>query len=118
MRSVLVGVAAVCLFSSASPLFGQPPDRKPQELKLEGDSVKVQGRLTADDPKDPKTQRPSQTYTLKLPAGAIIVIELVSSEFGAFLRLEDSARKEPAFDDDNHFGLNSRIVFETEKEAE
>jgi tetratricopeptide (TPR) repeat protein len=50
-------------------------------------------------------------YELELEAGPTYSIDLESSRFDAFLRLEDSAGKELLRDDDSGEGTNSRLIF-------
>src|SRR5205807_9641526 len=51
----------------------------------------------------------------KMAAGTTYQIDLVSTAFDAYLRLEDSAGKQVAQDDDSGGGLNARIVFTAKK---
>lgn len=71
----------------------------------------VQGSLAASDPRDRVRQNsPHKVHTLALTARETFTIDLVSTEFDAFLRLEDAGAKELASDDDGGFP-NARIVF-------
>jgi serine protease Do len=68
--------------------------------------------LTARDPA--ARARPgcySRAYTLKLAAGARVIIDLESLEFDAFLHLEDAAGKKIAEDDDSGGDLDAHIDF-------
>jgi serralysin len=44
-------------------------------------------------------------------AGAVYTIQMDSSEFDPFLRLEDSTGQQVAFNDDSGDGLNARIDY-------
>jgi serine protease Do len=69
-------------------------------------------RLAASDPVD--NVRPGcrhQAHLFKLTAGASYAIDLESTAFDAFLRLEDLAGKQLAQDDDSAGNLNSRIEY-------
>src|SRR5262245_16443356 len=80
-----------CLLVAAASAVGG--DKKPILSKV--------GVLSEDDPKDTKLKTsPSRNYTVKLTAGKTYQIDLRSSEFDSYLRLEDSAGKEVAEDDD------------------
>src|SRR5689334_7950006 len=69
------------------------------------------GQLAANDPLDPRLNRPSKVYSLKLQAGKAYQIGMVSAELDYFLRLEDARGAELASDDDGGGNLNSRILF-------
>jgi RNA polymerase sigma-70 factor (ECF subfamily) len=71
---------------------------------------RVEDELRDDFPADAKANHgPSKKHTIFLRKGHPYVIDLVSSDFDAFLRLEDSKGKELARDDDSGGGLNARI---------
>jgi tetratricopeptide (TPR) repeat protein len=53
----------------------------------------------------------SKTHVLFLDEGQDVVIDMTSSHFDAFLRLEDSRGRKLAEDDDSGGGLNARIAF-------
>ena len=76
------------------------------------------GTLTKDDPKDAQRGGPMKTYTVKLTAGNVYTIDLVSSEFDAYLRLLDAKDNQLDEDDDSGGDLNSRIIFNCTKTAE
>lgn len=78
---------------------------------------KVDGQLAKGDAKD-KVRRFSvcKVHTLKMTAGQSYTIDLVSKDFDAYLRLEDSDGKELAHDDDSGGGLNARLVFRAPKD--
>jgi hypothetical protein len=81
------------------------------------DKLKVEGKLRPDDPKDKVlTQRPHKVHEMKMKAGRTYQIDLVSTAFDSFLRLEDSTGKQLAQDDDSGGDLNARIVFKAPKD--
>jgi hypothetical protein len=72
------------------------------------------GVLGANDMRDPQTRGPSRVYTVRLIQGRTYVIDLSSQQFDSFLRLEDSAFRQVAQDDDGGGGVNgldARIIF-------
>lgn len=78
--------------------------------------LRVDGKLTAADPKDKKGKGSHyKIHTVKLEEGTTYVIDMVSDDFDAFLRLEDRDGKQVAEDDDGGGGTNSRIVYDVTK---
>src|SRR5207253_1768388 len=65
-----------------------------------GDALlKVEGQLTREDPLDPVLKKGfHKVFEVKLTAGAYYQIDLVSKDFDAYLRLEDSKGKPLAED--------------------
>lgn len=85
----------------------------PRPMKFDPNVIlRDANRLTSQDPAPRgKAGCHSRAYSVKLAAGDQVVIELESLEFDAFLRLEDSAGKKLAEDDDGLGDLNARIQF-------
>ena len=76
------------------------------------------GKLSANDLVDPqRADRRMKSYSIKLAADEQVSIELDSSAFDAFLRLEDSAGKKIAEDDDSGGDTNAKIVFRAPREG-
>ena len=73
-------------------------------------------RLLADDPPDKVRRNPHKVHTFKMKAGQVYFLDLVSTEFDTYLRLEDSSGKQLAEDDDSGGNLNARIVFHAQRE--
>jgi serine protease Do len=74
-------------------------------------------RLTAADPKDTDRKSSHQkVYTFKMDPASIYTLDMTSKEMDSFLRLEDSAGKQLASDDDSGGNLDARIVFRPNKE--
>lgn len=71
----------------------------------------AQGRLIAADPIDPMMRNPCKRYPMAMTAETVYVIDLISTDFDAYLRLEDRAGKQLAFDDDSGGNRNARIFF-------
>jgi thiol-disulfide isomerase/thioredoxin len=111
LRICSIGVIALMPLVSA---FNQPGGGQKDDKEF-----KVEGVLKTDDPKDKKTEVPSQTHNYKMTAGKAYVIRMVSSEVDAFLRLEDSGGKELAMNDDEApDSFNAKILFKCDKDGE
>src|SRR5205814_245913 len=75
----------------------------------------VESALTKDDPRDKDSPGCfCKIYTYTMAAGKTYQIDLMSKEFDAFLRLENSAGKTVADDDDGGGNLNARIVYKAD----
>src|SRR3954452_13183075 len=55
--------------------------------------VKLVGQLTPDDPRYPKYGQPSKLHVMKFQKDKKYIIDMKSTEFDSYLRLEDSAGK-------------------------
>jgi len=83
-----------------------------EEKKADDNGTEIKGKLSPDDPRDKvQAKSPHKVHTMKWKIGESYQIDLVSRDFDAFLRLEDSAGKQLALDDDSGGMLNARIVF-------
>jgi hypothetical protein len=72
----------------------------------------IQGKLTTADPFDRlRPARRSRTHQVPLSAGRPVTIDLTSTEFDTYLRLEDPAGKKLLEDDDSGGGRNARVAF-------
>lgn len=69
------------------------------------------GVLTGSDRRDTRMRGPCHIYNLKMTAGRTYVIDHMTNQFDAYLRLENAAGIEVARDDDGGVGLNSKIIF-------
>jgi hypothetical protein len=76
--------------------------KKPSEVKA---------RLNANDPADDARSVPCQLHSIALKANKTYVIDLESTEFDAYLRLESPEGKMIQEDDDSGGNLNSRIEY-------
>jgi thiol-disulfide isomerase/thioredoxin len=79
--------------------------------------LKVEGKLSKEDPKDKVLKNsPHKVHEFKMTEKSIYVIDLSSKDFDSVLRLEDSAGKQVAINDDaTPETLDSRIVFKAPK---
>jgi thiol-disulfide isomerase/thioredoxin len=82
-----------------------------------GKGLKIEGKLSADDPKDNVLKKsPHQVHEFKMGFGKIYIIDLSSKDFDSFLRLEGPDGKQVAINDDANPGtLDSRIVYKAAK---
>jgi len=79
----------------------------------DGESLNIKGELSNDDPKDKLLKKsPFKQHLFDMKAKQVYVIELKSGDFDTFLRLENMAGRQVAYNDDVGPGdLNSRIVY-------
>ncbi|MCI0682965.1 MAG: PPC domain-containing protein [Gemmataceae bacterium] len=76
-----------------------------------GDLVFAADVLRSTDPYDRvRKQSYSKARTVRLPAGQTLTIDLTSTAFDTYLRVEDEDGNEVAADDDGGEGLNSRVT--------
>ena len=108
---------ASCVLPSGAAL--RAGDEKPKETAKSGPLLSKEDELTDDDEADTHpqlTNSPRKVYAIKLTKGKTYQIDLKSKDFDAVLRLEDSAGKEVAFNDDyDPHSLDSRIVYTAAK---
>src|SRR5436309_3118086 len=79
--------------------------------------LNVKGELKKDDKEDKvRDGRKSKIYKLPMKAGTNWEINLKSNDFDAYLRLEDSSKKQLAEDDDSGGNLDAKIVFTAPKD--
>ncbi len=83
-----------------------------------GKEIKFAGKLTANDTLDKKRNAASKVYVVRMKAGSAYTIDMVSSQFDSYLRLEDKGGKELAEDDDSGGMLNAQIVFACPRDGE
>jgi len=90
-----------------------PPTPATGKLTLNNGQASVQGNLAANDPKD--RMRPAsvcKVFTINMVAGKNYQIDMIKgNDLDPYLRLEDSAGKNLAQDDDSGGNLNARLVF-------
>jgi hypothetical protein len=83
------------------------------ELEMKDGMAKVEATLTGKDATDAVlTHSVCKIYAIKLAKGKSYQIDMMSKDLDSFLRLEDSAGKELAKDDDSGGNHNARIQFE------
>ena len=100
--------------------FAPPTPPPPPSTKKSDPNVLLHetGKLSDADPIDPQRKgRRIRSYTIKLAADEQVTIELDSTEFDAYLRLEDSAGNKIAEDDDSGGDTNAKIVFRAPREG-
>jgi hypothetical protein len=92
---------------------------KPKELNLKDGTAKVEAKLAGIDQTDAvQTHSVCKIYAIKLAKGKSYQIDMVSKDLDPFLRLEDSAGKELAKDDDSGGDRNARIQFQCPENGE
>ncbi len=75
-------------------------------------SAPIAGKLTSSDPPDPvRKDCRHHVYTWALDAGKTYWIDVASTDFDAYLRLEDAKGQRLAEDDDSGGGFDARLVF-------
>jgi serine protease Do len=97
-----------------------PPPPAPPVAKKSDPNVLLQetGKLTDADLQDPQRKgRRMKSYAVKLAAEEQVTIELNSTEFDAYLRLEDSGGNKIAEDDDSGGDQNAKIVFRASRDG-
>ena len=105
-----------CLALTTGVLSAQ--DKKKGEKKTEkSDDVTIVGQIVENDIPDKVRKFPCKIHTLKFAKDKTYLIDLESGDFDAYLRVEDTAGKQLAFDDDGGEGLNSRLRFTPEKDG-
>ena len=83
------------------------------EINLKDGMAKVDAKLTDTDAIDAvQTHSVCKIYSIKLVKGKSYQIDMMSKDVDSFLRLEDSAEKELAKDDDSGGDHNARIQFD------
>jgi hypothetical protein len=91
------------------------PARKQAENAPKSEPAKVQvfeSKLTDTDPKDRvRTASHCKIFEVEMKQGQAYVIDLRSTEFDPFLRVEDADGRELAQDDDSGGDLNARLRF-------
>jgi hypothetical protein len=108
------------------PQVGMPPQPAnrgpPQVIALQPgpDGVTQQGQLTVNDGRDNvRVNSQCKIYTYPMKAGKVYTIELRSTAFDAYLRLENSKGQQLAEDDDSGGGpnhLDARIIFPAQQD--
>ena len=89
--------------------------RPPQEIQasLKDGVLLAESHLNVADGTDMQTRGYCKIFSVTLVANRTYVIDLVSKEFNAFLRLDDPPGQTVAFNDDGGAGTNARIRFTT-----
>ncbi len=91
-------------------------DGKKEDTKGPAKDVVVKAELTNADLKDKmQTQSYCKTYTYKMTEGRTYQIDMKSTDVDSFLRLEDAAGTQVAFDDDGGGFPDARIIYKAAK---
>lgn len=88
--------------------------KKPADAKKDKDDgleLVIPGQLLAVDPPDKSRNLPCKIHVVRMKKDQGYLIDMVSSDFDAYLRLEDAAGNKLAEDDDGGGNLNARIRF-------
>jgi hypothetical protein len=100
------------------PAVRADDDKKADDKKADDKGMVIKGKLDPADPKDKvKTNSPHKVHEQRMKSGENYQIDLVSGAFDPFLRLEDSAGKQLAEDDDGGGFPNARILFKAPKDG-
>jgi alkyl hydroperoxide reductase subunit AhpC len=88
------------------------------QAQKDKDTIRIEGKLTKDDPKDKRRNGASQVHTVKMKAGKTYTIDMVSTELDSYLFLDDNTGKQLAEDDDSGGMQNAQIVFTCTKDGD
>jgi peroxiredoxin len=80
--------------------------------------LRVVAKLSGTDPKDTARNTPCKIYPVLMKSGRVYTIDMVSTQFDSYLRLEDKNGSQLDEDDDSGGNLNARIVFNCSKDGE
>jgi Bacterial pre-peptidase C-terminal domain len=106
--TLLLGVASL---QAQDAKKGEPKKGEPKKGKTETfKPIDINEALDANDPADPKHNKPAKRYTIKLQKDKTYIVDLVTKDFDAYLRLLNKKGDELAEDDDGGGDLNSRII--------
>ncbi len=103
---------------------GDKPGKSSTAQKKDGKGVAakpvvINGELAGTDARDRKRKgSPAKMHKVELKKGVCYVIDLVSNDFDAFLRLEDAKGNDLAEDDDGGGQKNARLFFIPPQTAE
>ncbi|MCI0381416.1 MAG: hypothetical protein L0215_27845 [Gemmataceae bacterium] len=78
-------------------------------ITLGKDAFVLDTLLNSSDPPDKVRKTPCRIYQFQMHAGKTYVIDMISKNFDAYLRLEDAAGNKLAQDDDSGGGNNARM---------
>jgi hypothetical protein len=106
---LIVGGVVLCLMVVGVGLYILM--RPPGVHEIAGGMGNFQGVLGPNDPLDATTGGPGHVHNVRMVRGRSYIIDLRSTQFDAFLRLEDSALAQLAQDDDSGGNLDARIIF-------
>jgi len=87
------------------------PIKAGEILSVGPDGINIDGVLAKDDPLDKVRKKHCRIFEVRMNSGKRYLIDLTSSQFDAYLRLENAGGKQLAEDDDSGDGNNARIRF-------
>ena len=115
MKWLAVSSLAGLLLVPAAWAPGDEGQKKPDDK-----GVQIEGKLTKDDPADKvRKGNPHKVHEYRFKAGTVHAIRLVSKDpkgFDIYLRIEDSAGKNLAEDDDSGGHPNAQVIFKAPKD--
>jgi hypothetical protein len=115
VEAAVVTAALLIALLPVTPAGAKDGDGKAPAAK----PIVIEGQLTASDPKDTKLKgSPANLHKVKLTKGTVYVVDLVSKDFDAYLRLEDSGGRQLVEDDDGGGATNARLFFIPPESAE
>ena len=79
-------------------------------------SIVIPGKILPTDARDKVRNLPGKVHAVRLTKDKTYMIDMASTAFDAYLRIEDSAGKQLAEDDDSGGNLNARIRFVAPKD--
>jgi hypothetical protein len=114
MRRALLGSLVLAALLPAPGAQGQGK-RGPKKTAGEknAETLTIEDKLSADDPKDKVINRPHKVHTVRLMAGKTYQLDLWGRDFDCYLRVEDASGK-PLAEDDTRASAgwgNTRILF-------
>jgi hypothetical protein len=115
----LLLLTSVQLAGAGAP-GGDPPKPgvKKGEPKEPGTPLDVKGDLKENDAVDPVHNEPCKTFMVKLKKGKTYLIDMVSNDFDAYLRLENGKGGPLAEDDDSGGDLNAQIIYSPDADGD
>jgi hypothetical protein len=99
------GKYSLTIAQKAPLLFRDPPGVR----VVAKDGLTITDALAPGDAVDKVRRAFCKTYDVRLTAGKNYQVDMMSGQFDTYLRVEDSAGKQIAFNDDGGEGLNSRL---------
>jgi hypothetical protein len=106
-----LGMASLSMFAAAVVAAQDPAPPAKGPPKDDALNLVIPGQILKEDALDRGRNVPGKVHAVRLLKGKSYIIDHVSSDFDAYLRLEDSAGNTLAEDDDGGGMLNSRIRF-------
>jgi alkyl hydroperoxide reductase subunit AhpC len=93
-------------------------EKAKDKIKVYDKDFEYSGKFADTDPLDDQRQGPAQTHIVRLKAGQVYTIDMISNELDSYLRLLDPKGTQLDEDDDSGGNLNSRIIFNCSKDGD